>query len=57
MKLRYIILGSSLFAWSAAVTEILIHYTEVDVFLGRPLIYFVILLAGISIGYGLKGGK
>ena len=52
MKLRWIIIGISLFTWSAVVSEILADYFNFDMIIGRPLIYFVILLAGILIGKG-----
>jgi len=54
MKLRYIILGSSLFAWSAAAAEFLCDYFKIDMIIGRPVLNFVILGAGILIGLGFS---
>ena len=53
MKLRWIILGISLFVWSAVVAEVLVKYVDIDMIVGRPVLYFVILAAGIFIGRGL----
>ena len=54
MKFRWIALGISLFLWAATVAELLIRYIEVDTIIGRPVLYFVILAAGILIGKGLQ---
>jgi len=53
MKLRYIILGISLFVWSSVISEILIRYMDFDTVIGRPVIYFVLVGSGILIGHGL----
>jgi len=53
MKLRWIILGISLFVWSTLVSELLGDYFNLDVIGGRPVLYFIILVAGVLIGKGL----
>jgi len=54
MKLRWIIIGISLFVWSAVISELLTKYFDIDMVVGRPVLYFVILAAGILIGKGLN---
>ena len=53
MKLRYIALGCTVFTTSAIIAEVLSRLAETNSFLGRPMLYFVILGAGILIGCGV----
>jgi hypothetical protein len=55
LKLRYIILGAGIFFWATLVVGFLSEWITFDdeMIFGRPVMYFVILGAGVLIGYGL----
>jgi hypothetical protein len=58
VKLRYIVLGMSVFVWSAVIADLITGHFDIENLVGRPVLYFVLAFSGVLMGYGIgKGGN